>query len=916
MCTCGSTRSSGVRLNDRQAWTPKQQGKFKKFFRRFFNKNPQIEHKIDAYKLGLKMYVQSEMQSSGITSSEVNNSAPDRQIAEVVQFLDENVGEDVGHRSMETEYQRSDAYDVNSSLGEFLSRPVRIGSFTWLESDAIGLKTTLEPWHLFFNDARIKYKLNNYSFIRCNLKVKILINASPFYYGAQMATYQPLTKFNPTTIYNDAGVKDLIPHSQRPHVWLYPQNNEGGEMTLPFFYHKDWLRISYINDFKDMGLLSFYNYTALESANGATGTGCTVQVYAWAEDVVVSGPTLGLALTQSTMQDSYKVSSIASAVSNAASALGNVPVIGTMARAANIGASGVAKAAKILGFSNPPNIKEIHAFKPVTNCPLASSEISFPVEKLTLDPKNELTLDPKVVGLGSEDELSMDYLKQRESYLTAATWSTTNAVDDILFYSAVAPQFAYDVTTIPTSGLNPSNAYYQTPVAWLSKMFQHWRGDVIYRFRIVASQYHKGRLRISFDPTGYAGQNIISDNVSTSVIYNTIVDLGKDSNVELRIPYNQALPWLSTDGGVDLGATTNTKWSTSLTPTFAYDDKTSNGNITVRCLTTLTAPVTSSSIKILVSVRGAENLEFANPCNTFGSIGGMFTGGATTARFSLLTPQSSMTSYDKSGETKMTVAGSLGSTPQNRYLANFGEAITSLRQVLRRSTYAGSENFWYDTPGSIYVTAVSQGRLPLTYGYDVEGNDSAKKQDGITDMKFVNSPIHPITYVSTAFVGTRGSVNWTITSGSSNSLITIERLPSSYAYTSYSRAWTTLNATNNSVSNRNLFLFSGQVPGGGSLIGTKTQPHATISLPMYSGVLMQSTNAKFLTSSATKIMGSTIDDEYQHGYMGINTTYDGGTPSNRFMWHNKYAGIGMDFSCFCFLNVPTMYYLYSSPTAV
>jgi len=31
-----------------------------------------------------------------------------------------------------------------------------------------------------------------------------------------------------------------------------------------------------------------------------------------------------------------------------------------------------------------------------------------------------------------------------------------------------------------------------TPMAWLSNLFANWRGDVIFTFKIIASQYHKG----------------------------------------------------------------------------------------------------------------------------------------------------------------------------------------------------------------------------------------------------------------------------------------------------------------------------------------------------------------------------------------------------------------------------------------
>ena len=89
---------------------------------------------------------------------------------------------------------KSDALG-EGDLKEFLARPVRISSFAWSESDVTGTKTSIDPWSLFLNTAIIKKKLDNYAFLRGNLHVEFVVNASPFYYGLMMASYQPLPNF-------------------------------------------------------------------------------------------------------------------------------------------------------------------------------------------------------------------------------------------------------------------------------------------------------------------------------------------------------------------------------------------------------------------------------------------------------------------------------------------------------------------------------------------------------------------------------------------------------------------------------------------------------------------------------------------------------------------------------------------------
>jgi hypothetical protein len=128
---------------------------------------------------------------------------------ETVMFHESTEGQMGGQTADEGAFMTSDVID-DSSLQNFLARPVRIANFTWLETDPSGVDLlTLQPWSSFFNDPRIKFKLNNFGFIRCNLHVKILLNASPFYYGAMLASYQPLHNFNPKG-YLTATINDLI----------------------------------------------------------------------------------------------------------------------------------------------------------------------------------------------------------------------------------------------------------------------------------------------------------------------------------------------------------------------------------------------------------------------------------------------------------------------------------------------------------------------------------------------------------------------------------------------------------------------------------------------------------------------------------------------------------------------------------
>ena len=77
----------------------------------------------------------------------------------------------------------------NSSLGEFLSRPVKVQEYTWLHNAQFN--NVFNPWTDFFSNAAVQKKLNNFSILRCKLVVRLQVNATKFHYGRGLMSYNP-----------------------------------------------------------------------------------------------------------------------------------------------------------------------------------------------------------------------------------------------------------------------------------------------------------------------------------------------------------------------------------------------------------------------------------------------------------------------------------------------------------------------------------------------------------------------------------------------------------------------------------------------------------------------------------------------------------------------------------------------------
>lgn len=821
-----------------------------------------------------------------ISSFPTEHSGQERQ--EVALFSDEVRGQTLDIVTASEVYS-NDGAGASITLGDFLKRPVRIYSDTWLESETAGsLIGTFNPWYSFFNDSRIKNKLHNYSFIRCTLKVKIIINASPFYYGAAMSTYCPLQSFNGNVIPLSATTNQLIPYSQRPHVWLYPTNSQGGEMTLPFFWPFNWLRVGQAADFIDMGRVDIFSYTDLRQANGVTGTGISYQVFAWAEDVELAGATAGLALQSGEMEldagDEYDglVSGPASAVAAAAGSMSKIPVIGKFATAAQVGATAVAKISSLFGYTNLPNIKAADAFRSAPFPQMASGEISYPTEPLGLDPKIGLSVDPSLAGLEKVDELDIMRFTSRESYLTSTAWTMSDAVDKILFYSGICPSYFFN-----TEAITGGKQVWFTPTSYMAELFNCWRGDVVFRFRVIASQYHKGRLRISWDPTGDAGNNIVGDVSTITAVQTLIIDIGKDSDVEFRVPFNQARGWLRLNS-----SKTSVPWSTNASPIWSNDDSQQNGCLTMRVQNTLTGPTSTGTVTVLVSVRG-ENLEFANPGQTqyqkyspfelqSGQVEEAFLNGDAPLR------------YD---------AGAINTPLGTSYLVNFGEKITSARELVRRPVLHRVS--WYpdNTTQDKFILSEGFSKLPLYPGYDPHGINSFKGVNATTTNFAFNCVNYtPMSWLNNCFVAMRGGTTWILNAdaGSVQTSVRVIRKPT-VSNTSPFTITTAGAIVGTASANARLFIAAEQGLGGFALTNQRTQDGISVFCPQYN-------NVKFISTKPGNVSYPTSYDSSSYESYLVERSYTskhtGAGVANTLWW---YTAAGHDYVPLFFLNAPCLY---------
>lgn len=465
------------------------------------------------------------------------NDKQDNIKQQITTFSDFNSGFDVETPTAPlSSFGMADTSD--DALGDFFSRPIKIGAYAWAPTTTFF--EVFNPWTQFLENPRVINRLSNYNLLRGTLCVKILVNGNGFHYGRLLVSYLPFA--NRDSFFRNRALisEDSIEASQRMHLYIDPTTSTGGSMKLPFLWPLNALSIP-SEDWDDMGLLSIRQLNPLKNANGALDP-VTISVFAWMEDIELSVPTTaepGALAPQSQgyvpQADEYEekpASSAMLAAGDAAAAVGAaIPQVAPLAEPTSLVLSGAGNVAKAMGYSRPRNLDPVQPYRPTFLGNMANANAPDSSVSLTLDQKAGLTPDTRSFGLDGSDELEVTSISGRETYLTTFAWPVSAPAEDLLWNSRVTPQLIAQRT------VGGVDEIHLTPMAYLSYMARYWRGTIRFRFQIVASSFHKGRMKIVWDPE-YMNSN------EYNVAYTHIVDISETRDFTIDVGWGSPRPYL------------------------------------------------------------------------------------------------------------------------------------------------------------------------------------------------------------------------------------------------------------------------------------------------------------------------------------------------------------------------------------
>jgi hypothetical protein len=622
-----------------------------------------------------------------------------------------------------------------SALASFLQREISIGTATWNLGSPIFFR--IDPWTSFLQSASVKDKIRYYSRFKADLKIRLNISGTPFHYGKAMLTYRPHPGLSMTgdPVYNlgvamqstASAVNLKIIESQLAGIKFHPGYDTSIEMTVPYVHYRPGIEVS-LGSYWDIGTLSIIELIPLQHANGGTG-GVSIDVLASMVNVEMDVPT-ALPLGFSIDDALKKVAKLLPAFMKATElAMEYGPMIQDAAQRYGPMMQETANGFSNIAFSRPATREATIPIK-IVPFQLANYDMPDTVERLAISAGSEADISGQSVGATEYDELCVNHIASRPSFLISASWTTANPRGTFLLGSFVTPvqSSVSTYTKAPTVAPLPAKTFAnvdhvcQTPVSFVASLFTHARFDMVFRYTVVCSPYHKGRLRVWYDPHPRAFVSP-SLNLANSVV----IDLAEEASAEIVVPWQNVRDACRLDSPFILNS------FNSVAPFNIRSTATStdfcNGMIVCEVLNPLSAPIDGSNVYVYLEV-------YAKAFAGYGPMLPQNINGAATA----------------------TDMDAVPYTPLG-FDISCGEAVATLRQLMKRYTQAYVDvNYSTASTGAMReITSYLPIQLPPP-GYSVFGTAQLDFSPAALSINYTSWTFR--SYIAQAYALCRGSVRW------------------------------------------------------------------------------------------------------------------------------------------------------------
>nr|QID77674.1 polyprotein [Pink bollworm virus 1] len=482
--------------------------------------------------------------------------------------------------------------DIISNHDSLVNRWLIIDTYEWSKDK--GRNTTLVsldlPRAAIFSGTttcnqpnKIPFRIHR--FWRGDMIVKIHINCNKFQIGQLQCSWY----YQPKADGSFPSKANVYTRSGTHHCVISAAPNNEVELRIPYkayksMYHTKTSRNSDFHDLPlDLGTL-FVTVLSPLKTTGETSPKCNFTVYVKLENNEFTGMIAGDIDTPQQVREvkndsgiEYQMDSVGTILNTA------VPLVEKL----------------LVGSSNDNNRDNPPLNAPPTYVvPTAShswsygTDISEPLHNLRLSAKAQ-TVHPDV----DLDEMDIDVVKRKFMLCDIFKWSQQDSNGQLIWEMPVNPippkNYLYQTSPASKSQLA---TYQLTPIGFLSSMFNYWRGSIEFRFDIVASQFHSGKLMLAYIPGVAENAQVSIEQARASP--NIVISLDNAMSYTWRVPFIADRPW----------------WPRRYAGESVSNNTDSPSKIFVFVLNELVlAETVPDTLEILVYMRGGEDMEFSIP---------------------------------------------------------------------------------------------------------------------------------------------------------------------------------------------------------------------------------------------------------------------------------------------------------------
>lgn len=464
-----------------------------------------------------------------------------------------------------------------STVSDYLNKQVPVADFSWSTSDAVGsLLVTNDSWNFVSNTGLWIEKLRGFYGLRSTLCFRLEINGTPFHAGRLRLCYYPDASSSSEKWRSH--VMNFVTISQLPGVEI-EANESSVELKIPYITVSRFLELT--SSKRSWGRIFVAVASPLATGpDNIQNVNC--RLWAWMEDVelfgqthqfVTQGPKKRLAPADA---EGTPVASFLSGSARAVGSLSAIPTVAAYAGPTAWALNAAAGIASAFGWSKPNSKASVSRVSNNPTALLANCNGEDPSHALSLDADAKLRAIEDVSPSG-QDEMSINYIKRQWSYLGAFTYAPGS--------SLINPIYELNLNVRNLGVFVSPTVNFLTPVAYLARMFELFRGGIEVKIKFAKTAVHRGKIQVSYVPGPTPATNTLAQS---AYLHRTIVDLAEGGEICIAFPYMLPVDYMSTS--VDFG------------------------RMYVHAVTSLNAPETvAPSVQCSVYVRAMDDMHFVQP---------------------------------------------------------------------------------------------------------------------------------------------------------------------------------------------------------------------------------------------------------------------------------------------------------------